>query len=204
MYTSGDNKLGNDLLSSWEKGNIREQHAAQYGRALLAMGNNNYDLARKTLQPLLTAEPQNAWYLDLATDIDLGQKRATDAINRLKSARELRTNPVLQLNLANALLEGGQPAEAANILNRYTFNNKDDINGWELLAQAEAKLGNRDQELAARAEGMALVGRLDQAITLLSSASSQVKLGSLQQARYDARIDQLRQLQQRFKPYQKM
>lgn len=67
MYTSGDNKLGNDLLSSWEKGNIREQHAAQYGRALLAMGNNNYDLARKTLQPLLSAEPQNAWYLDLAT-----------------------------------------------------------------------------------------------------------------------------------------
>jgi predicted Zn-dependent protease len=74
MYTSGDNKLGNDLLSSWEKGNIREQHAAQYGRALLAMGNNNYDLARKTLQPLLSAEPQNAWYLDLATDIDLGQE----------------------------------------------------------------------------------------------------------------------------------
>ena len=31
-------------------------------------------------------------------------------------------------------------------------------------------------------------------ISLLSSASSQVKLGSLQQARYDARIDQLRQL----------
>ena len=183
MYTSGDNKLGNDLLSSWEKGNIREQHAAQYGRALLAMGNNNYDLARKTLQPLLSAEPQNAWYLDLATDIDLGQKRATDAINRLK---------------------GGQPGEAATILNRYTFNNKDDVNGWDLLAQAEAKLGNRDQELAARAEGMALVGRLDQAITLLSSASSQVKLGSLQQARYDARIDQLRQLQERFKPYQKM
>ena len=39
---------------------------------------------------------------------------------------------------------------------------------------------------------------------LLSSASSQVKLGSLQQARYDARIDQLRQLQERFKPYTKM
>jgi predicted Zn-dependent protease len=62
------------------------------------------------------------------------------------------------------------------------------------------RLGNRDQELAARAEGMALVGQLDQAITLLSSASSQVKLGSLQQARYDARIDQLRQLQERFRP----
>ncbi|MDT1827570.1 hypothetical protein FPK45_20800, partial [Acinetobacter baumannii] len=75
---------------------------------------------------------------------------------------------------------------------------------WDLLAQAEGALGNRDQELAARAESMALVGQLEQAISLLSSASSQVKLGSLQQARYDARIDQLRDLQARFRPYQKM
>ncbi len=69
--------------------------------------------------------------------------------------------------------------------------------------RAEGALGNRDQELAARAESMALVGQLEQAISLLSSASSQVKLGSLQQARYDARIDQLRDLQARFRPYQK-
>lgn len=168
------------------------------------MESNNYDQARKALQPLLSADPQNPWYLDLATDIDLGQKKTTDAINRLKNAKEIRTDPVLQLNLANAYVQGGQPAEAATILNRYTFNNKDDGNGWDLLAQAEGALGHRDQELAARAEGMALAGRLDQAISLLSSASSQVKLGSLQQARYDARIDQLRQLQERFRPYQKM
>lgn len=102
------------------------------------MGSNNYDLARKTLQPLLSADPQNAWYLDLATDIDLGQKKTADAINRLKNAREIRTNPVLQLNLANAYLQGGQAAEAAKILNRYTFSYKDDGNGWDLLAQAEA------------------------------------------------------------------
>ena len=204
MYTNGDNKLGTDLLNAWDKGNIRQQHAAQYGRALLAMESNNFDQARKTLQPLLSADPQNAWYLDLATDIDLGQKKTSDAINRLKNARELRTNPVLQLNLANALLQGGQPGEAATILNRYTFTNKEDGNGWDLLAQAEGALGNRDQELAERAESMALVGQLEQAISLLSSASSQVKLGSLQQARYDARIDQLRDLQARFRPYQKM
>ena len=204
MYNSEQNQLGSDLLDGWSKGNIREQHAAQYGRALLAMEAKNYAEASKQLQPLLSADPQNAWYLDLATDIDLGQKKTNEAITRLKNARELRTNPVLQLNLANALLEGGQPAEAATILNRYTFNNKDDTNGWDLLAQAEAALGNRDQELAARAENMALVGRLDQAISMLSAASAQVKLRSLQQARYDARIDQLRQLQERFRPYQKM
>ncbi|QHM93934.1 MULTISPECIES: beta-barrel assembly-enhancing protease [Kosakonia] len=204
MYNSGRNQLTSDLLDGWSKGNVREQRAAQYGRALQAMEAKNYAEAAKTLQPLLNASPNNAWYIDLATDIDLGQNKSADAIKRLNAASELKTNPVLQLNLANAYLEGGQPAEAARILNRYTFTNKEDVNGWDLLAQAEAALNNRDQELAARAEGLALVGKLDQAITLLSSASSQVKLGSLQQARYDARIDQLRELQQRFKPYQKM
>ncbi|MDF7681559.1 M48 family metallopeptidase [Enterobacteriaceae bacterium ESL0689] len=204
MYQSGDNKLSEDIFITWAKGNIRQQHAATYGRALLALGKNNFALAYTTLQPLLNAEPQNPWYLDLATDIDLGQNRAADAINRLKNAHEIRNNPVLQLNLANAYLQNSQPDEAEKILNRYTFNHPEDINGWDLLTQAEAALGHRDQELAARAESVALTGQLDQAIKFLSSASAQVTLGSLQQARYDARIDQLRQLQERFRPYQKM
>jgi predicted Zn-dependent protease len=204
MYNSGRNQLTSDLLDAWSKGNVREQHAAQYGRALQAMEAKNWGEARKQLQPLLTAQPANQWYLDLSTDIDLGQNKTADAINRLKSAPGLNLNPVLQLNLANAYVQAGQNAQAATILNRYTFAHPDDGNGWDLLAQAEASLGNRDQELAARAEVMALNGRLDQAISLLSSASAQVKLGSLQQARYDARIDQFRELQKRFLQYQKM
>ncbi|AYN29369.1 beta-barrel assembly-enhancing protease [Buttiauxella sp. 3AFRM03] len=204
MYNSGRNQLTNDLLDSWSKGNIREQHAATYGRALQAMGAEKWDEARKLLQPLLSAQPANEWYLDLSTDIDLGQKKTADAINRLKNAPGLKQNPVLQLNLANAYMQAGQPNQAAEILNRYTFAHPDDSNGWDLLAQTQAALGNRDQELAARAEVMALVGKLDQAITLLSGASAQVKLGSLQQARYDARIDQFRELQKRFLQYSKM
>ncbi len=153
MYNSGRNQLTSDLLDTLAKGNVREKNAAQYGQALQAMEASKYDEARKALQPLLAADPNNPWYLDLSTDIDLGQKKTADAINRLKGAKDVRTNPVLQLNLANAYLQGGQPGEAATILNRYTFNNKDDQNGWDLLAQAEAQLGNRDQELAARAEG---------------------------------------------------
>ncbi|WP_455425374.1 beta-barrel assembly-enhancing protease [Dryocola sp. LX212] len=204
MYNSGRNQLTTDMLDAWSKGNVREQRAASYGRALLAMEANNWAEARKQLQPLLAAEPANPWFLDLSTDIDLGQHKTADAINRLKSAPGLNLNPVLQLNLANAYVQAGQNAQAATILNRYTFAHPDDVNGWDLLAQAEAAVGNRDQELAARAEVMALGGRLDQAITLLSSASSQAKLGSLQQARYDARIDQFRELQKRFQQYQKM
>lgn len=203
MYNSGKNQLTNDLLDELAKGNVRQHNAAQYGRALLAMQNNNNAQARLLLQPLLNAQPDNPWYLDLATDISLGENKASDAIARLNSAKDLRNNPVLQINLANAYLQSNQPGPAVTILNRYTFAHPDDTNGWDLLAQAEAALNNRDQELAARAELLALQGQLDQAITTLSSASSQVKTGSLQQQRYDARIDQLRRLQQRFAQYQK-
>lgn len=204
MYNTGRNQLTDELLNTWSQGNIREQNAARYARALQAMGAKKWDEARNLLQSLLTAQPANPWFIDLATDIDLGQKRNNDAINRLKNAPGLKNNPVLQINLANVYVENAQPADAVTILNRYTFTYPNDPNGWDILAQAQAALGNRDQELAARAELLALNGGLDQAIYLLSSASSQVKLGSLQQARYDARIDQLRELQQRFKSYTKM
>jgi predicted Zn-dependent protease len=203
MYNSGRNQLTSDMLAEWAKGNVRQQRAAQYGRALLAMNASRYDEAQKLLQPLLSAEPNSVWYLDLATDIDLGQKKFAGAIARLQNARDLRASPVLQLNLANALLQGGRAQEAETLLNRYTFNHKEDSNGWDLLAQVEAALNHRDQELAARAESYALAGQLEQAIGLLSTASSLAKLGSQQQARYDARIDQLNRLQERFKPYTK-
>jgi predicted Zn-dependent protease len=110
---------------------------------------------------------------------------------------------VLQLNIANAYIEGGELAKASRLLYRYTYAHPDDVNGWDLLTKSVAEQGLRAQELAARAESMALVGRLDQSISMLSSASAQSKLGSLDQARYDARIDQLRQLQKRFQLYEK-
>ncbi|MEQ9889959.1 M48 family metallopeptidase [Pectobacterium aroidearum] len=203
MYGSPDRPLSNDLLEQWEKGNVREQLAAKYGRAIQFYQAKKYDEARNVLQPLLSSAPENPWFLDMMTDIDLGQNRATQAISRLQNAPGAQANPVLQLNLANAYVEGKQPAAASKILYRYTYAHPDDSNGWDLLAQAAAAQGQRAEELAARAESLALSGQLDQAIRLLSNASSLVKLGSLEQARYDARIDQLRQLQQRFRQYQK-
>lgn len=202
MYATGQNQLSDDLLNSWSHGNSREQLAAQYGKAVQFLQAKSFADAKRTLAPLLAREPDNVWFLDLSTDIDIGLHQPQQAINRLLAAKN-REDPVLQLNLANAYVEAKQPAQATRILNRYTWAHKDDTNGWDLLEQADAAQGMNDEELAARAESLALNGQLDQAIRALSSASSQSRLGSLQQARYDARIDQLRQLQKRFRPYKK-
>ncbi|AXW87309.1 hypothetical protein CKQ53_10165 [Lonsdalea britannica] len=203
MYSSDDNPIAATLLSNWEKGNVREREAAQYGRAIQAYQTKKYDSARATLQPLLDTSPTDPWFLDLMTDIDIGQQRATQAIARLQKIPDAQVNPVLQLNLANAYVEGHQAAAASRLLHKYTYANPSDPNGWELLAHAAADQGNRSEELAARAESLALNDKLDQAIRLLSNASAQSQLGSLDQARYDARIDQLRTLQKRFQQYDK-
>jgi len=203
MFSIGQNLLTDELLNTLSKGNIREQEAAQYGRAVLMLEAKNYAAARNIITPLLAKQPDNLWYLDIITDIDIGLNQPQQAINRLLAVKGSNSNPVLQLNLANAYMEAKQPANASKVLYRYTWSNKEDPNGWDLLAQASAAQGLSDEEQAARAEGLALAGQLDQAIRSLSSASSQVRLGSLKQARYDARIDQLRRLQERFRQYQK-
>lgn len=207
MYAAEGDNLQTHLLDTLSAGTTEEQLAARYGQAILFYQAKKYDKARNTLQPLLTQQPNNIWFLDLITDIDLKQHKNALAITRLQQAitRE-NINPenneaVLQLNLANAYLEDKQLPVASKLLYGYTFSHPDDLNGWELLAQVTAAQRLRDEVLAARAESLALQGHLSQAIDLLSDASTLVKLGSLKQARYDARIDQLRQLNQRFRQY---
>lgn len=203
MYATGRNQLTDDLLNEYAKGNTREQMASQYGKAVQFLRAKHFASAKAIIAPMLAQHPDNDWLLDIMTDIDIGLNQPQQAITMLTRAKGSGTNPVLQLNLANAWVEAKQPAIASRILNRYTFAHPDDVNAWDLLAQASAAQGLRDEELSARAEGLALNGQLDQAITTLSRASAQVPLGSLKQARYDARIDQFRELQKRFRQYQK-
>ncbi|MBP2198666.1 tetratricopeptide repeat protein [Pantoea cypripedii] len=203
MYSTGQNQLTDELLNQYAKGNSREQQASQYGKAVQFLQAKSFENAKKIISPMLAKQPDNVWFLDIMSDIDIGLNQPQQAINMLSSAKGSNNNAVIQLNLANAYVEAKQPANASRILNRYTWSHPDDPNGWDLLAQASAAQGLQDEELSARAEGLALNGQMDQAIRALSRASAQVPLGSLKQARYDARIDQFRELQKRFRQYQK-
>ncbi|AOM39707.1 tetratricopeptide repeat protein [Xenorhabdus hominickii] len=192
------------LLNKYSQGTTKEQLAAAYGHAILFSKDKNYSEARKILTPLLDKQPDNIWFIDTMTDIDIEQKQYANAINRLQDAlKTQKGNPILQINLANTYLEAKQYPQASQLLFRYTFNNPDDLIGWQLLMESAGKQGKRNEELAAYAETMALQGKFDMAIEYLSKASALVKLGSYDQKRYDARIDQLRQLQQSYSQYKK-
>lgn len=86
MYSTTYKAISDETTANWLKGNVREQLAAQYGKAVRAYEKKKYDDARTILQLLLDETPDNPWFLDLITDIDLAQNKAEQAIARLQKA----------------------------------------------------------------------------------------------------------------------
>lgn len=115
-----------------------------------------------------------------------------------KALKSKPNNAVLTINYANALMKQDKNAEAVRVLQRYTHDNPNDVNGWHLLSEASIHLGRSDEDLAARAEILALKANWNKAIQYYTQASQLAELGSLKQARYDARIDQLMVQRDRF------
>lgn len=198
MYSDNAQSEADNYLQQLASGSADEKLAARYGQALKAYQAGEFTQAHEVLQALLVQSPNNAWFLDSATDVDISQQHAELAVKRLEESSALKGNPVLQLNLANAYLEAGESAKAEKMLNSYTYSCPDDPNGWDLLSKAAALQQQRPQEIAARAEGVALKGDIKQAIELLGSAAAQSRPHSLDRERYDARIDQLKTIQKRF------
>ena len=203
MYSSEGYGLNEELLGSLSKGNVREQAAAKYGRAILfyeakntTMRATSFNRCWRRMRKRLADRPDDRHRSRPKTRAT-GHRPPAGGQRRPEQQPGAAAQPgqcLCRRQPAGAGLEDPEPLYLAH---------PDDPNGWDLLAQASAAQGLRDEELSARAESLALTGRLDQAIGLLSNASSLQKLGSLKQARYDARIDQLRQLQQRFRQYQR-
>lgn len=199
MYGVDQKAILEQILSNYSKGSEQEKMAADYGRALwLSSQEKKYAESNKIIAGLLAKQPNNPWFIDAMTDLDIEQNRAAKAVARLEKARiNSAKDPVLQINLANAYIRNKQYADASKLLYKYTFDYPSDPNGWDLLAETSAKQGKRNEELAAYAEDMVLRGNFDGAINYLSDASRMTKLGSYEQIRYDARIDEIRQLQLR-------
>ncbi len=180
------------------------KEAFDYGQALVYLDSDKLSQAKATLFPLWKKSPDNPFYLDAMSDLYLALKQASKAQAMLNHAR--KNNPdsaVILINYANVLYDEGKFKAAIHVLQRYTHAHPDDVNGWDLLSKANNRLGNEQEELAARAEILALKAQWTKAIQYYTQASQLAKLGSLEQARYDARIDQLLVQRDRFTALQK-
>ncbi|MBW3694389.1 M48 family peptidase [Vibrio sp. T187] len=196
--------IENDAAMDWfdrrsKKASATLAPSFEYGRALVYLDSKQLDKAEPILNKLIQSDPLNTFYLDAISDLHIAQKQPEIAIKEMKSALTRKpNNTVLTINYANALLEDEQFEESIRVLQRYTHDNPQDTNGWHLLSKANISLAHSDEDLAARAEILALQANWNKAIQYYTQASQIAELGSLKQARYDARIDQLMIQRDRF------
>lgn len=173
--------------------------AFQYGRALVHLDNDELKDAELILNELIQNDRNNPFYLDAMSDLYIAQKKPELAQSMLEKAMAATpNNAVITINYANVLIKQEKNEEAIRVLQRYTHDNPNDVNGWHLLSEANIHLGYSDEDLAARAEILALKANWNKAIQYYTQASQLAELGSLKQARYDARIDQLMVQRERF------
>ena len=84
----------------------QEWYAAEYAKALALMKQNNNDEAAKLIKQLIAKKPNELFFQDSFTDLQIDMKQYQEAIQRLKPFIAIMpNNPVIVFNLANVYLK---------------------------------------------------------------------------------------------------
>ncbi|WJG11145.1 M48 family metalloprotease [Aliiglaciecola sp. LCG003] len=186
--------------SALDKHQYVYKQSAQYGLALSYLANEQYDEAKVLIDQLRAQEPDNLFYVDTATDIAIELKDFDPAIAMLEQqARSTPRNRVVTLNLANLLIKKGEIARATSLLKDYLLINPNNMLALQLLTDAYGSSRQMLEMHQSKAEIFALVAAYPRAIDELHSAYNFAADRKLEKQRIKARIDQLRDAQDRMR-----
>lgn len=196
------NRSARDLLLDFNEEARRATHpirrqAVRYGTALALHELKRFDEAEAIITELLAGEPMNLFYLDTRTDVYVGQKQYSQAVEWLTREYMRRpNNQVVTLNLAYAANYAGDYQLSRTLLNDYLIHNKQDVVGWQLLQEAHQRSGNAVAAHEATAEILALRSNFRMAIEELHSAFSKTpESQTASRQRIQARVQQFRALE---------
>ena len=139
-----------------------------YGLALALAESGDYNSAQAMLQKLLAQNPENPSLLLAAADV-ASRKGDFAAAFRLydRTERLFPDYRPMVLNYSEALLQGGQPTKARDLLKQFGKNNEPDLTYYDFLTRAEAESGNTVESGIANAEYYYLSGETRVAIERL-------------------------------------
>ncbi|WP_456237616.1 beta-barrel assembly-enhancing protease [Alkalimonas mucilaginosa] len=127
--------------------------ANQYGLAIAYLDSNNYTEAETLILELLEKDEYNLYYLDVYTDVLLGQNRATEALEMLEHHYRIRpNNQVVTLNYANAAIKAGGNRLAIHLLKDMLHYKEDNILAYDLIAKAYQNLEDYARFYEARSD----------------------------------------------------
>lgn len=165
------------------------KEAALYGLALAHFANKDENKAHEITLDLLAQHPGNLFFLDLLTDTSLALNKADTIIKLLgEYYKESPENPVITLNLANALQENRQYNEAEKILELFIRTHPQSVLASLMAIDLYRAMKDRAKEHASKAQHLALQGRFREASQEMGSALAYAD-NKLDQARYSAKIE---------------
>lgn len=172
------------------------QLACDYGYVLTLLKNNQYQQAKNKLLPILNQHPDNLYFVIAMSQAEIGCKEYASAVKRLK---ELETNYpenyAAIISYAQSLIEANQSEQATFILLKGTRRFPKDLSMCEQLARAQAANHRKDYAYFTKAQCQLLQGRRRDAARQLNMAKSLAKNDHLLLARIDAKMDEIKYLE---------
>lgn len=165
--------------------------AARYGQALALVQLNKNAEAKKIVVELAKTQPNNLFYLDTLTDIDLALKNNDEAIARLQKAnKRYSNNPVTTINLTVALQQAKQYEPAKKLIRDYLRNNETDIIALSIYIDLLSQTDDSVKMYVQRANLAQLRANYPKALNALQSART-MATSSADIARIDAHMEQI-------------
>jgi len=176
------------------------KQAALYGLAIALFDDGKPEQAAPIINQLLASEPENLFYLDVATDIGIARKKTAQAIASLESISEkIPRNQVVTLNLANAAIKHGDFKKANNLIKDFLLINPEHVLSYQLLTESYGESNQYLEMHQAKAEWYALLAAYPNAIDELHTAYNYARNNNLEKQRIRARIEQMREAQEQLK-----
>lgn len=180
------------------QGNLRDAShrsaaAERYGYALALMRGRDYEGARRELDRLLEASPNQVEYVVQSARLHAASGQAERGLAELERAH--RANPksyALAVELADAALAAGQPEQARKALQPLLKSHADQPAVMELMARASARSGKRAEGYRYQAEYYYLTGAVDSAVQQLELAMRDPGLDFYQSSIVEARLREVK------------
>jgi predicted Zn-dependent protease len=153
--------------------------AARYGRAMALWRSGQVATSMSILDALIREHPRDPYIHELKGDILRDSQRPAEAVGSYERAVALLPSSVaLRYQLAQAQVNAGQFAPAVRNLDQVVIAEERNLGAWDLMARAQAGLGNQGMTDLATAEVFLLRGDRQAAIFKATAAERALPRGS--------------------------
>ena len=151
---------------------------ARYARAISNYRFGRIDQALRDIDGLIAAQPGNPYFVELKGQVLLESGKAEAALAPLRKAASMSSGVPIKVLLGHALVAADRNDEAINVLSQATQRDPDSGEGFQYLAMAYDKRGDRPRAQLASAQAMFVAGQYVEARTQAKRAQDQFKEGS--------------------------